>query len=120
MIGTLLALNLAGWTRVISALGDDETAAGRYHRIVAVGAEKHGGRLVEAVADNALALLERLIPFHSFLVQRTAERWIVHAQAPGCPGEPLADARHAIEEWRSERSLDAPVRVGGRPKGRPQ
>lgn len=88
-----------------------------------VVAKESVGSAVEIDVDgrwDALALVERLIPFHSFLVQRTAERWIVHAQAPGCPGEPLADARNAIEEWRSERSLDAPVRVGGRPKGRPQ
>jgi hypothetical protein len=66
---------------------------------------------------DALALSELLVPFHSFLVQQTAERWVVHARAPGWHGEPLADALRAIEEWRSERRLDAPVRVGGRPNG---
>ena len=63
---------------------------------------------------DALALSERLIPFHSFLVQRTAERWVVYARAPGCHGEPIADALRAIEEWEAERRLDASVRVGGR------
>jgi hypothetical protein len=46
-------------------------------------------------------------------VQRTAGRWVVHARAPGCYGEP-ADVLGAIEEWRAECRLDAPVRVAGR------
>ena len=85
-----------------------------------VVAEERMGTAVEIDVDrrwDALALWELLIPFHSFLVQRTAERRVVHARAPGCHGEPLADALRAIEEWRSERSLDAPVCVGGRPNG---
>jgi class 3 adenylate cyclase len=88
LIGTLLALDLAGWTRVMSALGDDETvaAAGRYHRIVAVGAEKHGGRLVEAVADTALALFERPVDaVHGAVAIREAiakEDWIAAEYRP--------------------------------------
>jgi hypothetical protein len=81
------------------------------------------GTAVEIDLDgrwDAVALSELLIPFHSFLVQRMAERWIVHAQAPGGNGEPLTGALRAIEDWRSERRLDAPVRVGGRPNGSPQ
>ena len=81
------------------------------------------GTAVEIDVDgrwDALALSELLIPFHSFLVQRTAERWVVHAQVPGHNGEPLADALRTIDEWRSERSVDAPVRVGGRPNGSPR
>lgn len=66
---------------------------------------------------DALALSELLIPFHSFLVQHTAERWVVHARVPGYHGEPLADALGAIEGWRAERRLDAPVGVSGRPYG---
>jgi hypothetical protein len=90
---------------------------------MAVMADESVGTAVEIDVDgrwDALALSELLIPFHSSLVQRRAERWIVHAQAPGCNGEPLADALRAIEEWRSERSLDAPVRVGIRPNGSPR
>lgn len=64
---------------------------------------------------DALALSELLIPYHSFLVQRTRQRWVVHARAPGRHGEPLADALRAIEEWRAERRIEAPVRVAGRP-----
>jgi hypothetical protein len=41
---------------------------------------------------DALALSEMLIPFHSFLVQQTRERWVVHARAPGWRGEPLTDS----------------------------
>ena len=92
-------------------------------RATPIVAEESVGTAVEIDVDgrwDALALSDLLIAFHSFLVQRTAERWIVHAQAPGCNGEPLADALHAIEQWRSERSLDAPVRVGRHPNGSPR
>ena len=65
---------------------------------------------------DALALSDLLIPFHSFLVQRDQERWVVHAQAPGCRGESLSEALAAIDDWRSEgRHLQvASCRVGGR------
>jgi hypothetical protein len=83
-------------------------------------AEETIGTAVEIDVDgrwDALALSELLVPFHSFLVQHTSERWVVHARAPGCHGEPLADALRAIEEWQSEGRMDAPVRVAGRPGG---
>jgi hypothetical protein len=60
---------------------------------------------------DALALSELLIPFHSFLVQHTAERWVVHARAPGWHGEPLDAALRAIDEWQGGRRLEASVRV---------
>lgn len=63
---------------------------------------------------EALGLSELLIPFHSFLVQHTGERWVVHARAPGCHGEPLADAVQAIEEWQAERRMAVSVRIAGR------
>jgi hypothetical protein len=64
---------------------------------------------------DALALSQRLSPYHSFLVQYESERWVVHAQAPGCHGERLESALSAIEEWLVERQIeDAPVRVDGR------
>jgi hypothetical protein len=67
---------------------------------------------------DALDLSELLVPFHSFLVQHTHERWVVHARAPGCHGKSLATALSAIEGWLAERGLeDAPVRVGGLPYG---
>ena len=85
-----------------------------------VGAEASVGSAVEIDVDgrgHALALSELLIPFHSFLVQHTAQRWVVHARVPGSHGEPLADALRAIGKWRAERRLDASVRVAGRPVG---
>ena len=66
---------------------------------------------------DALALSELLVPFHSFLVQHTTDRWVVHARTPGCHGEPLSEALRAIEEWRAERSLDAPVRLSAQTRG---
>jgi hypothetical protein len=59
---------------------------------------------------DALALYEQLSSFHPFLVQHTTDRWVVHASAPGCHGEPLAAALHAIDEWCAECRLDASVR----------
>jgi hypothetical protein len=85
-----------------------------------VGAEASVGSAVEIDVDgrwDALALSELLIPFHSFLVQHTTERWVVHARAPGSHGEQLAGALRAIAEWQAERRLDASVRVAGRPSG---
>ena len=79
-----------------------------------IEADTSAEREIEVDVDgrwDALALSELLIPFHSFLVQQTAERWVVHARAPGCHGEPLADALRAIQEWRAERRSGASVRV---------
>jgi hypothetical protein len=66
---------------------------------------------------DALALSELLVPFHSFLVQHTTDRWVVHARTPGCHGEPLSEALRAIEEWRAGRRLDAPVRLNAQTRG---
>jgi hypothetical protein len=65
---------------------------------------------------DALALSELLISFHSFLVQRDRERWVVHARAPGGNGESLSDALEKIEDWRSEKGRPgaASCRVDGR------
>lgn len=63
---------------------------------------------------DALALSEHLIPFHSFLVQYEAQRWVVHARTPGCHGEDLTDALRAIDDWVAERGLESvSCRVGG-------
>jgi hypothetical protein len=69
---------------------------------------------------DALALSETLVPFHSFLVQRSADRWVVHARAPGCHGEPLDDALAAIDQWRDDRAIEVTVRIDGQPDGRPR
>jgi hypothetical protein len=65
---------------------------------------------------DALGLSEHLIPFHSFLVQYQAQRWVVHARTPGCHGEDLAHALRTIDDWVAERGLESvSCRVGGRP-----
>ena len=69
---------------------------------------------------DALALSEALVPFHSFLVQHSVDRWVVHARSPGYHGEPLDDALAAIDQWRDERAMDAAVRIDGRPHERPR
>jgi hypothetical protein len=62
-----------------------------------------------------VALLELLIPYHSFLVQHDHDRWIVHARAPGYHGQPLSDALEAIHEWCNNRGFRAvQCRIGGR------
>jgi hypothetical protein len=73
---------------------------------------------------DAVALLDLLIPFHSFLVQHTAEHWVVHARTPGCHGESLDDALGVIEEWQAtreewqaKRSDNAAVRVADQSTG---
>ena len=64
---------------------------------------------------DALALCEHLVSFHSFLVQRQGQRWVVHARAPGRHGEDLTDALRAIDEWATERGVDGiACRVGNR------
>ena len=65
---------------------------------------------------DALALSELLIPFHSFLVHRGGDQWVVYARSPGCHGEPLEAALAVIGEWR-ERATEAVVRVDGRLQG---
>jgi hypothetical protein len=60
---------------------------------------------------EAVALLKLLVPFHSFLVQQTSDRWVVHARAPGCHGESLADALDVIDEWRATKGVTCSVRV---------
>jgi hypothetical protein len=66
---------------------------------------------------DALALSELLVPFHSYLVQRTTDRWVVHARTPGWRGATLSEALRAIEEWSAERGLDAPVRINAQTRG---
>jgi hypothetical protein len=65
---------------------------------------------------DALALYQLLAPFRSFLVQHTMDRWVIHASAPGCQGEPLAEALDAIDVWCAERRLDPSVRVDSQPR----
>jgi len=65
---------------------------------------------------DAVALMRRLDPFHSYLVQYTPEQWQVHAECPGCHGERLPSALAAIEQSLAARHVEeARVRVDGRP-----
>jgi hypothetical protein len=65
---------------------------------------------------DAIALMRRLDPYHSYLVQYAPEHWLVHAECPGSHGEPLPSALAAIDESLAARQLaGAAVRVGGRP-----
>jgi hypothetical protein len=65
---------------------------------------------------NARALLERLAPYRAFLVQHAAERWVVHAQAPGCHGESTESAIALIEECLHEHRVgESPIRIDGEP-----
>lgn len=65
---------------------------------------------------DAIALMRRLDPYHSFLIQLAPEQWLVHAEAPGCHGEPLPTALAAIEESLGARHVSsAAVRIDGQP-----
>lgn len=65
---------------------------------------------------DAVALMRRLDPFHSYLVQLAPEHWVVHANCPGCHGERLPNALVAIDESLVARHLeDTAVRVDGQP-----
>lgn len=57
-IATLLAIDLAGWRRVMRELGDDgaAVAAAAYHRIVAETAHANEGAEVERAADLAMCV----------------------------------------------------------------
>lgn len=64
---------------------------------------------------DALALLRRLGPYHSYLIQFAPERWQVRAETPGCHGEELPSALAAIEESLAARHVDdAAVRIDDR------
>lgn len=65
---------------------------------------------------NACALQEGLAPFGPFLIQHSAERWVVHAHAPGCHGESIDAALAAIEKCLGERGVgETSIRIDGKP-----
>lgn len=57
-VATLLAIDLAGWGRVMRELGDDGAAAAgaAYHRIVAETARANDGSVVERGGDHAMCV----------------------------------------------------------------
>ena len=65
---------------------------------------------------NARALLASLAPYRPFLIQRGPERWVVHAQTPGCHGESTDSAIAAIEKCLGERGIvETFIRIDGKP-----
>jgi hypothetical protein len=65
---------------------------------------------------NACALLASLSPSRPFMIQRGPERWVVHAQTPGCRGEGTSSAITAIEDCLDARGVEATsIRVDGEP-----
>lgn len=64
--------------------------------------------------EDALAVLQRLDPYHPAVVHSAPKQWQVHAEAPGRQGESTSRALATIEEALAERHLDdAAVRVNG-------
>jgi hypothetical protein len=67
---------------------------------------------IEVTVDqrwDAMALCELLVPFNSYLVQYTPERWVVRGRAPGChasrstarwPRSPAGRRRAALRRRR--------------------
>lgn len=68
---------------------------------------------------DAIALMRRLDPYHSYLIQLAPGHWLVRAEAPGYHGEPLPAALAAIEESLDARHVTgAAVRIEGQPQPR--
>jgi class 3 adenylate cyclase len=87
-IATLVALDLAGWGRVLAELGDDgaAAAAAEYHRIVAEIARRNGGVEVEAVADQSLCVFsspkEALVAVTAMREELRSRAWITGTETP--------------------------------------
>ena len=60
-VGTLLATDIYGFTRMLHELGDDAAAeiAAEYRGLVRESVEAYGGTVIEAVADTVIAVFER-------------------------------------------------------------
>ena len=68
---------------------------------------------------DAVALMVRLDPYHSYLIQLAPTHWVVHAGCPGYNGEPLPRALVEIERLLDSRQVEgAAVRIDGRPHRR--
>lgn len=87
-IATLLALDLAGWGRVIAELGDDgaAAAAAEYHRIVAEVAHRNGGVEVERIADHSLCIFASpkgaLVAVTAMREELRSRDWIKGSRTP--------------------------------------
>src|SRR5437764_851870 len=56
---------------------------------------------------DAIRLMERLVPFRSFVVQTTPTRWTVYARPPSAAAE--AELRQVLDELFRERGLEPPA-----------
>ncbi len=83
-VGTLLATDIVGWSRIIRAVGDDAaaTVARDYRQIVRDRVADHGGATLEAFGDGVLAVFDRA------------------RDAVTCAAEVLADLRSL--DWGAE------------------
>jgi class 3 adenylate cyclase len=94
-IATLLAIDLAGWRRVMRELGDDgaAAAAAEYHRIVAESARANDGVEVERAADWSMCVFSSpkgaLLAVTAIRVELRNRDWI-----PGTEKPQLAAAVH--------------------------
>jgi class 3 adenylate cyclase len=94
-IATLLAIDLAGWRRVMRELGDDgaAAAAAAYHRIVAETARANDGVEVERAADWAMCVFSSpksaLLAVAAIRAELRNSDWI-----PGIEKPELAAAVH--------------------------
>ena len=67
---------------------------------------------------DAVALMRRLDPYHSYLIQLAPKHWVVHAGCPGYHGESMPNALAVIEQHLDVRQVEGAVRVDGRPHPR--
>lgn len=87
-IATLVAIDLAGWRRVMDELGDDgaAAAAAEYHSIVAEVARVNDGVEVERAADWSLCVFtspkSALLAVAAIRMQLDASDWIRSTQKP--------------------------------------
>lgn len=87
-VATLVAIDLAGWRRVMDELGDDgaAAAAAQYHRIVAAAARANDGVDLERAADWSLCAFSSarsaLLAVASIRAQLRNSDWISSSEKP--------------------------------------
>jgi class 3 adenylate cyclase len=87
-IVTLLAIDLAGWQRVMREIGDDgaAAAAAAYHRIVAETAQANDGIEVERVADWSMCVFSSpknaLLAAAAIRLELRTSEWIQLTEKP--------------------------------------
>ena len=90
-VATLLAIDLAGWQRVMRELGDDRAAdaAAAYHRIVAQNASANNGVEVERAGDNAICVFssakDAIVAGAAIRAELQHSGWIEGTEKPDLP-----------------------------------